>query len=283
LGSSALEVRPDVWVSGSPRLVSDASFRFDPAGIFGSGPIWQSTEARPGIAGRGATWRVRAGRWSGRGHAFPAESRLAFLVESRLALVVVNRIHRRLCASPEWAKTVAIRLPQVLDRDDLGDDLLEIGPGYGATTAVLAQRYGRLTALEVDTDRAAALAGEFDGRARIVPGSGAAMPFADGEFSGVVCFTMLHHVPSAALQDDLFAEAHRVLAAGGVFAGSDSQLSLRFRLLHIGDTMVVVDAGTLAARLGKAGFTDIRVEHDPKRTVRFWARKAGSAQARAGA
>lgn len=194
-----------------------------------------------------------------------------------LACWGVNRIHRRLCASPGWAKIVAVRLPDVLDRDDLGADVLEIGPGYGATTAVLAQRYERLTALEVDAGRAAALAGEFDGRATVVSGSGAAMPFSDNEFSGVVCFTMLHHVPSAGLQDDLFAEAHRVLGPGGVFAGSDSQLSLRFRFLHIGDTMVVVDAGTLPGRLAEAGFTDIRVEHEPKRVVRFWARKPKSA------
>jgi SAM-dependent methyltransferase len=186
----------------------------------------------------------------------------------------MNRMHRRLCASPEWAALVAGRLPVVLDRTDLGDDVLEIGPGYGATTKILAARFPTLTALEVDTDRAARLAGELGGAARVVPGSGAAMPFADNGFSGVVCFTMLHHVPSARLQDDLFAEAYRVLAPGGVFAGSDSQLNVRFRLLHIGDTMVVVNAATLPDRLASAGFTDVRVEHDPRRMVRFWARKA---------
>jgi SAM-dependent methyltransferase len=185
----------------------------------------------------------------------------------------MNRMHRRLCSSPEWATTVATRLPLVLDRAELGDNILEIGPGYGATTRVLADRYGTLTALEVDTQRAARLADDLGGRARVVPGSGAAMPFADNDFSGVVCFTMLHHVPSAAIQDELFAEARRVLAPGGVFAGSDSQLNLRFRCLHIGDTMVVVDADTLADRLATAGFTDIRVEHEPKRIVRFWATK----------
>jgi hypothetical protein len=58
-----------------------------------------------------------------------------------------------------------------------------------------------------------------------------------------------------------------------VFAGSDSQLSLRFRLLHLGDTMVVVDPATLPDRLARAGFQDVRVEHEPKRIVRFWARK----------
>lgn len=183
----------------------------------------------------------------------------------------MNLIHRRLCASADWAATVATRLPLVLDRADLGSDVLEIGPGYGATTRILGARYANLTALEVDTDRAAALATEVGDTAKVVPGSGAEMPFGDNEFSGVLCFTMLHHVPSTTMQDDLFAEAHRVLRPGGVFAGSDSQLNLRFRLLHIGDTMNVVDAVTLPDRLTRAGFTDIRVEHEPNAILRFWA------------
>lgn len=168
---------------------------------------------------------------------------------------------------------MAVRLPLVLDKADLGQRVLEIGPGYGATTAVLTKRYRELTALEVDTDRVAELKQRFDDTVDVVPGSGAAMPFPDNRFSGVVCFTMLHHVPGRELQNDLFAQAHRVLAPGGVFAGSDSQLNLRFRLLHLGDTMVVVDPATLTDRLAQAGFTDIRVEHEPGRIVRFWARK----------
>ncbi|HYS40119.1 MAG TPA: class I SAM-dependent methyltransferase [Pseudonocardiaceae bacterium] len=184
----------------------------------------------------------------------------------------MNSMHRRLCSSTKWADTVAQRLPLVLDRAALGDEVLEIGPGYGATTRVLAERIPHLTALEVDEMSAARLAGQHDD-VRIVHGSGTDMPLRDNGFSGVVCFTMLHHVPSPALQDELFAEAHRVLVPGGVFAGSDSQASVRFRLLHIGDTMTVVSAATLPDRLAVAGFTDIEVEHEPKRIVRFWARK----------
>jgi SAM-dependent methyltransferase len=184
----------------------------------------------------------------------------------------MNRAHRRLCSSAGWAETVAQRLPAVLDRAELGEDLLEIGPGFGATTRVLVDRYERLTAVEVDGASADRLSAQFDGRARIVHASGADMPFADNGFSGVTCFTMLHHVPSATLQDDLFAEACRVLAPGGMFAGSDSLPSLRFRVLHIGDTMVVLDPATLPDRLAAAGFADIRVEPD-EGIVRFWARK----------
>jgi ubiquinone/menaquinone biosynthesis C-methylase UbiE len=106
----------------------------------------------------------------------------------------------------------------------------------------------------------------------VVHGDGAAMPFDDGRFSAVVCFTVLHHVPSPALQDRLFAEAFRVLRPGGVFAGTDSLPNLRFRLLHLFDTMVTVDPATLPARLAAAGFTGVEVAATTRR-VRFRARK----------
>jgi hypothetical protein len=67
---------------------------------------------------------------------------------------------------------------------------------------------------------------------------------------------MLHHVPTPAEQDRLFAEAARVLRPGGTFAGIDSRLSLRFRLIHVGDTMTVVDPDALPARLAAAGLAE---------------------------
>lgn len=98
------------------------------------------------------------------------------------------------------------------------------------------------------------------------------MPFPENSFTGVVCFTMLHHVPSPSLQDRLFGEVCRVLHPGGVFAGTESQPSLRFRLIHLFDTMTVVDPATLRGRLEAAGFVEVDVAHTPK-AVRFAARK----------
>ncbi|GLZ52860.1 methyltransferase type 11 [Actinomycetospora sp. NBRC 106378] len=184
----------------------------------------------------------------------------------------MNLMHRRLCSSADWATKVADRMPRDLADVELGDDVLEIGPGYGATTRVLLDRVPHLTAVEVDEASAARLRVEFGDR--IVHGDGTALPFDDGRFSAVVCFTMLHHVPSRALQDRLFAEARRVLRPGGVFRGVDSQLSLRFRLLHVGDTMVVVDPGTLPGRLTTAGFApDPEVEVMSDTRLRFTARR----------
>ncbi|MFK8844088.1 class I SAM-dependent methyltransferase [Streptomyces sp. Ac-502] len=96
--------------------------------------------------------------------------------------------------------------------------------------------------------------GRLRGRVDVVHGDGTSMPFPDGGFDTVVCFTMLHHVPSPDQQDRLFAEARRVLRPGGVFAGCDGCASTAFRLLHLGDTYVPVPSETLPRRLRAAGF-----------------------------
>lgn len=86
------------------------------------------------------------------------------------------------------------------------------------------------------------------------------MPFRDRSYSSVVCFTMLHHVPSVALQDELFAEAFRVLQPGGMFIGTDSRSNVVFQLLHVNDTLLPVDPRTLPAPLDAAGFGEVRVD-----------------------
>jgi SAM-dependent methyltransferase len=185
----------------------------------------------------------------------------------------MNWIHRRYCGSPSWATFVASSLlPWGLDGLDLGDEVLEVGPGLGVTTRLLAGRVPRLVAIEVEEGFVATLERQLGGAVEVVHGDGSAMPFDQGRFSAVVCFTVLHHVPSPALQDRLFAEALRVLRPGGVFAGTDSLPNLRFRLIHLFDTMVTVDPATLPARLEAPGFADVEVATIPRR-VRFRARK----------
>jgi SAM-dependent methyltransferase len=178
----------------------------------------------------------------------------------------MNWFHRHMCRSGRWRRRVKSLLPWALQGLDLGEDVLEIGPGPGVTTDLLLGRTRRLTALEVDAAAAASLQTRLDGTGvRVVHGDGAAMPFADGSFSGVVAFTMLHHVPSAALQDRLLAEARRVLRPGGVFVGFDGVGSFLFRLIHLGDTYTPVNPDTFRVRLKAAGFAEVAVE-------RGWAR-----------
>jgi SAM-dependent methyltransferase len=174
-----------------------------------------------------------------------------------MAPVSMNLIHRRICRSDKWADQMRSQvLPWACEDVRLDGDVLEIGPGYGVTTRWLLEHGDRLTAVGVDPCLAANLRSEFGDRVDIRTGDGAELPFADAAFDVVVCFTMLHHVPTPKQQNQLFSEAARVLRPGGTFAGSDSRLSLRLRVFHVRDTMVVVDPTTLPNRLHAAGLTD---------------------------
>lgn len=186
----------------------------------------------------------------------------------------MNLLHRRLCASSRWKALLGERiLPWALEGLALGSDVLEIGPGYGAVTERLCSRVGHLTCVEIDR----ALAEKLRVRTQcqkltVVCESATAMSFPDSAFDGVVCFTMLHHVPSAKLQDQLLAEVARTLRTGGIFAGTDSRYSRFFGLMHLFDTMVVVEPSSFTDRLRSAGFEDIQVDVAPG-MFRFRGRK----------
>ena len=175
--------------------------------------------------------------------------------------MAMNLFHRMRCSSASWAEMVQDQLlPWALADVRLGDRTLEIGPGYGATLRVLVDRAATVTAVEVDQPMAERLNRLYGDRAHIMHGDGTNTGLPDNHFTSVVCFTMLHHVPTAGLQDRLLAEAHRVLTPGGVFAGSDGVPSLPFRLKHIGDVYNPVAPDDLARRLNRAGFTDIHID-----------------------
>ncbi len=186
----------------------------------------------------------------------------------------MNAYHRWLCQSASWKAGLQQLVPWVLDGLELGDHLLEIGPGPGLTTDLLRTRVPRMTALEIDARLADSLEQRMaNTNVRVVHGNATDMPFEDQLFSGVVAFTMLHHVPSVALQNKVISEAQRVLKPGGVFAGMDSLSNLRFRLIHLGDTMVAVDPHTFGARLKAAGFVRPSVDKMAQR-FRFRAVRA---------
>jgi len=187
----------------------------------------------------------------------------------------MNRFHRWYCRSSHWRRTVRARLlPWALAGVELGDRVLEIGPGPGMTTDVLRTRTAALTAVELDEELAARLAKRMAGtNVEVIRADASSLPIADASVTAVVCFTMLHHVPSAELQDRLLREARRVLAPGGVFAGSDSTTSWWFRQVHRGDTLVPVDPEMFPSRLREAGFADVKVSR-ARGAFRFRARKA---------
>lgn len=188
--------------------------------------------------------------------------------------LVMNTYHRWFCRSAKWARQLEETvLPWVIRDYDLGQDVLEIGPGPGMATDLLRQRFQRLTCIEIDSKLATSLKERMNGTGvTVVEGDGTAMPFPDASYSGAISMTMLHHIPDAGLQDRLLAETFRVLKPGGVFVGSDSTVNLKFRLYHVFDTMVVVDPASFAKRLEAAGFTDVAVR-EGKGAFRFRAKK----------
>ena len=174
---------------------------------------------------------------------------------------VVNRYHNWYCRSARWRRRLEQDvLPWVIGDAALGDDALEVGPGPGLTTDLLRVHARRLTCIEVDSRLAGMLEERMAGtNVGVILGDATNMPFEDARFSSAVSFTMLHHVPSVALQDRLFREICRVLAPGALFMGSDSTASLRFRVNHFRDVGIAIDPATLSDRLTKAGFVEPRV------------------------
>ena len=156
-------------------------------------------------------------------------------------------------------------LPWAIGDERLGDDVLEVGPGYGATTDVLSSSVSRLTSVEIDDALATYLERRFADvpTVQIVRGDATALDYTEGRFTGAACFTMLHHVEPAARQDRLFTEINRVLRSGAVLVASDSLASEPLADMHDGDTYNPVDPSTLEARLTKAGFIDIEVKTNP--------------------
>ncbi len=187
----------------------------------------------------------------------------------------MNLVHRWLCRSGWWRRTVETSLlPWVLKGIDLGQNVLEVGPGPGLTTDVLRNRVPHLTCVEIDRALAESLSRRMAGtNVTVERGDATAMSFPDASFDGAVSFTMLHHVPSAELQDRLLSEVARVLRRGATFAGSDSRYSRVFGALHLFDTMVLVDPETLPKRMEAAGFRDVRVDLADS-AFRFRARRA---------
>ena len=152
-------------------------------------------------------------------------------------------------------------LPWLVGVADLGDDVLEVGPGPGLTTDLLRARADRVTAVEVDGALAAALAERLSvSNVEVIHGDGTDTGLASGRFSAATSFAMLHHMPTPELQDRLFAELYRVLRPGGAFVGTDSRDLEAIRAGHVDDVFVPVDPATLGNRLEAVGFRGLMVD-----------------------
>ena len=165
------------------------------------------------------------------------------------------------CASPEWRRMVEeMILPVALKGVDLGDDVIEIGPGPGFTTDVLRQQTAALTAVEIDPVLADALTARLAGtNVEIVLGDATALGLPDSRFSGAASFHMVHHIPTVEEQQAAFAELARVLRSGGALVAADAGYSEGSHLFHQDDIYNPIEGDTLPDRLGEVGFTDVVV------------------------
>ena len=173
----------------------------------------------------------------------------------------MNEEHLELCSSDDWRAVLRdLILPYAMAGAKLGDDVLEVGPGPGMTTDLLRGHLPKLTAVEVDDELAASLAVRLaDTNVEVVHADATALPFEDERFTGAVSFTMLHHVPTAELQDQLFSEVARVLRPGALFVASDSVASDELAALHHDDTYNPIDPESVERRMLAAGFTAAEV------------------------
>jgi len=173
----------------------------------------------------------------------------------------MNEAHMTFCTSPEWQQMIEdMVMPDVLQDVDLGDDVVEIGPGPGFTTDVLRAHVAHITAVEIDPLLAQPLRDRLaDTNVDVIEGDATALDLPDGRFTGAASFNMLHHVPTAELQDRIFAELARVLRPGGLLLAADANPRDEFDDFHAGDTYNPIHPDELEARLTAAGFADIAI------------------------
>jgi SAM-dependent methyltransferase len=172
----------------------------------------------------------------------------------------MNEAHMAFCPSEDWRQILEeLVFPLALDGVDLGDDVLEIGPGPGFVTDTLKDRTARVTAVEIDPVLYEPLAERMAGtNVDVVLGDASALDLPDDRFSAGISFNMLHHVPTAELQDQILFELARVLRPDGVVVVVDGTEHTSNAEFHEGDTLNPIETADIAARLGAAGFSDVR-------------------------
>jgi SAM-dependent methyltransferase len=168
----------------------------------------------------------------------------------------VNETHLSFLASPAWAEQLRREvLPWLDTAGDLGDHVLEIGPGPGLSTDLLRERVAHVTAVEVDRDLATALHARLAGtNVDVLWADAADTGLPSGQFTAATAFSVLHHVPTPEHQDAVLAEVARLLRPGALFAGIDARDVEPIRRGHDGDTFTPIDPDAFPERLRRLGF-----------------------------
>jgi SAM-dependent methyltransferase len=165
------------------------------------------------------------------------------------------------CPSEDWRQMLEeLVFPPALDGVDLGDDVLEIGPGPGFVTDTLRTRTAHVTTVEIDPVLYEPLVERMAGtNVDVRLGDATDLDLPDDRFSAAISFNMLHHVPTVELQDQIFSELARVTRPGGLLVAVDGTHSEGSQAFHEGDTYNPIETAAVASRLEAAGFTDVAV------------------------
>ena len=174
----------------------------------------------------------------------------------------MNALEHFFCSSSFWRYFCGRHvLPWVLAGQQLGEHVLEIGAGYGAGTRYLKQVASRVTAVEYDARSALRLKNRENGEAvNVVCGDGSKLPFGANTFSSATAILVLHHLKSEEQQDEVLAEAARVLRPGGVLVGFEILDSWSNRVTHVKSTFTPFAPQSAAGRLRAVGLERIAVD-----------------------
>lgn len=177
---------------------------------------------------------------------------------------VMSRVEAAFCRSAPWRGfTARVVMPWVLHGHDLTGDVLEIGAGAGANTAVLArtQPASTITATDIDPAMVAATrrrVARFGARVTVERADTTALPFDDHRFDAAVSLLMLHHVLD---WEAALGELARALRPGGRLLGYDLTATRVARAIHVADRSPhrLLDPDQLRDGLAAAGFVAIDV------------------------
>lgn len=177
---------------------------------------------------------------------------------------VMSKVEAAFCRSAPWRGfTARVVLPWVLRGQDLTGDVLEVGAGAGANTAVLARTHPAATITATDIDPAMVTAARrrvahLGAGVTVEEADTTALPFDDDSFDTAIGLLMLHHVID---WEAALGELARVLRPGGRLLGYDLTATRGAGAIHLVDRSPhqLLHPAQLRDGLAAAGFADIDV------------------------
>ena len=181
-------------------------------------------------------------------------------VDRHRAAGVVNRNHE-VCDSDEWRAAVRdFIIPWAVGEGDLGDEVLEVGPGNGATTDVFREQFpphrGRARSRTGPPAHPAPGGHKRDRDRRRRNALARSTPIISAARRASRCCTTCRRTPC---RTSCSPRSRHVVQPGGLFVASDSLPSDDLAAFHEGDTYMPLDPEGLATAWSAPGFVDVDV------------------------